>query len=82
MLPVGAVPLKAGVVSLVVLSPLVPLSLADASWPVMVELVANVTVLLASAPSLLRLPAASENLSLAMLMVAEKSVVLGVKVAV
>ena len=82
VLPVGAVPLRAGVVSLVLLSPVVPLSLLPASWPSVVALVARVTVLLVSAPSLLRLAAASVNLSLATLMVALLAVLLGVKVAV
>jgi len=49
-----------------------------------VALVLIVTVLLASAPSVLKLPAASENLVLATLMVALPGVVpaVGVKVAV
>ena len=88
--PAGTLPTRSGVASLVLLSLGTPvvLSLTAASWPLAAALVASVTVLLASWPSLLRLPAASENLSLATLMVALAGVpvpvpvLVGVKVAV
>ena len=84
VLPAGTLPASVGVLSLVRLSPSLPLSLgaAGCSAPVTVALVASVRVLSASAPSVLALPAASLNLSLATLMVALLPVAAGVKVAV
>ena len=82
--PAGTLPFRVGVLSLVVLSPKTPLSLGAVavSAPVTVALVLSVTLLLASWPSLLRLPAASANLSLATLIEPLLPVVDGVKVAV
>jgi len=82
--PVGTLPVSSGVGSLVLLSLGMPvaLSLLGESWPLASALVVRLTVLLASRPSLLLLPAASWNLSDATLMLALVPVLAGVKVAV
>ena len=87
MSPAVPVPLMVGVVSLVVLSPTVPLSLVMSSMAVRLcgvagALMLKASVLLVSAPSLLRLAAMSVNLSLATDKVALKTPAAGVKVAV
>ena len=83
-LPAGTLPESSGVLSLVLLSLGMPaaLSLVGLRLPLVLTLVARVTLLLASAPSALKLPAASENLVLATLMVALLPVAAGVKMAV
>ncbi len=82
--PAGILPVRLGVESLVFWSFGMPvvLSLAEEREPVTVALVFKVTVLFASDPSALRLPATSENLLLATLRVAVVAPLLGVKVAV
>ena len=84
VLPGGTLPDSSGVLSLVLLSLGVPvlLSLTDDRPPLTAALVLSVTVLLASLPSVLKLPAASLNLVLATLMLALVPVLAGVKVAV
>ena len=88
VLPGVPVPLKVGVVSVVVLSPWVPLSLMafriapGAVGATAAALMLKLARLLRSAPSLLRLPAASVKASLPTKTMALRAPVAGVKVAV
>ena len=84
--PAGTLPLRSGVVSLVLLSPFTPESVVGLKPTEGVTITVGITiptVLLTSAPSVLTLPAASENLLLATLTEPLTALpTVGVKVAV